>query len=59
MGYSGQWALDLWDAGYQVVVAPLKGKRPTIAWKKYQTERVPREQVDLRLLLGRERQPDD
>jgi hypothetical protein len=46
MGYSQIWALDLWDAGYQVVVAPLKGKRPTIAWKKYQTERVPREQVE-------------
>lgn len=42
---SGQWALDLWDAGYQVVVAPLKGKRPTIPWKRYQAERVPREQV--------------
>ena len=46
MSFSRQWALDLWDAGYQVVVAPLKGKRPAITWKRYQTERVPRELVE-------------
>lgn len=46
MSFSPQWALDLWDAGYQVVVAPLKGKRPAIAWKRFQTERVPRELVE-------------
>jgi hypothetical protein len=46
MSLSRQWALDLWDAGYQVVVAPLRGKRPSIPWKKFQSERVPRELVE-------------
>jgi len=40
------WALDLHDHGYQVVVAPLKGKRPVVTWKAYQEERVPRAQVE-------------
>lgn len=43
---SRTWALDLHDAGFQVVVAPLRGKRPTIAWKRWQTERIPRQQVE-------------
>lgn len=42
---SRDWALDLWDLGYQPVIAPLKGKQPSIPWKRWQTERVPREQV--------------
>lgn len=43
---SRDWALDLHDHGFQVVVAPLRGKRPNIAWKAFQTERVPRQQVE-------------
>jgi len=43
---SGEWALDLWDHGYQVVLVPLKGKHPKIAWAKYQKERVTRETVE-------------
>lgn len=43
---SAAWALALHDLGFQVIVAPLRGKRPNIAWKHYQTERVPREQVE-------------
>jgi hypothetical protein len=43
---SRTWALDLYDAGYQPVLAPLRAKRPNIAWKRYQTERVPRHQVE-------------
>lgn len=43
---SRSWALDLWDHGYQVVLVPLKGKHPKIAWAKYQKERVTRETVE-------------
>jgi len=43
---SRDWALDLYDHGYQVVVAPLKGKSPVVAWKSYQTERIPRGTVE-------------
>lgn len=43
---SRDWALDLHDHGFQVVVAPLKGKSPVISWKVYQTERIPRAQVE-------------
>lgn len=43
---SRDWALALHDCGFQVVVTPLKGKRPSIPWKVYQTERIPREQVE-------------
>lgn len=43
---SRDWALDLWDHGYQVVLVPLKGKHPKISWAKYQKERVNRETVE-------------
>lgn len=43
---SRDWALDLWDHGYQVVLVPLKGKHPRIPWAKYQKERVTRETVE-------------
>ena len=43
---SREWALALHDHGYQIVVVPLKGKHPTIAWKHYQGQRVPRAQVE-------------
>lgn len=43
---SRDWALSLHDHGYQVVVAPLRGKSPVISWKAYQTSRIPREQVE-------------
>lgn len=46
MTLSLEWALALWDAGYQVVLVPLKRKRPAIPWKQWQTARVPREQVE-------------
>ena len=40
------WALELYDHGYQVILVPHKGKRPAIAWRQYQTERVPRALVE-------------
>ena len=43
---SREWALGLWDHGYQVVVAPLRAKRPHVPWKAFQTHRVPREAVE-------------
>lgn len=43
---SREWALSLWDAGFQTILAPLRGKRPIIEWKQYQTERVPRDTVE-------------
>lgn len=43
---SRDWALDLWDHGYQVVLVPLKAKHPKIAWAKYQKERVTRSTVE-------------
>lgn len=43
---SKDWALALWDRGYQVVLVPLKQKSPAFAWKRFQTERVPRELVE-------------
>ena len=43
---SRDWALDLHDHGYQVVVVPQRGKHPTIVWKQFQAERVPRQQVE-------------
>lgn len=43
---SRDWALQLHDSGFQVVLVPLKGKHPTVAWKQYQDQRVPREQVE-------------
>lgn len=43
---SRDWALALHDHGYQVVIVPLGCKRPAIDWKKYQTERVERAQVE-------------
>ena len=45
--YSGRWAIALWDAGYQPIVVPSKKKYPSIAWKQFQTERVPRDLVEL------------
>jgi hypothetical protein len=43
---SREWALLLWDYGYQPVIVPIKRKRPSVQWKQYQTERVPREQIE-------------
>ena len=43
---SQQWALDLWDHGYQTILAPLRGKSPRMSWKQWQTERVPRAMVE-------------
>jgi len=43
---SRDWALDLWDHGYQPVIAPLKDKHPVMPWKRWQTERVPRDLVE-------------
>lgn len=40
------WALDLHDHGYSVVLVPLAGKRPTIAWKDFQTTRASRQTVE-------------
>lgn len=41
-----QWAMDLWDRGYQPVLVPLMEKSPRIPWKRWQTERVPRDLVE-------------
>lgn len=43
---SRDWALDLWDMGFQVIHVPLGRKFPSIAWKTYQDKRVPRQQVE-------------
>ncbi|HAA04772.1 MAG TPA: hypothetical protein DCE18_15600, partial [Syntrophobacteraceae bacterium] len=43
---SRDWALALWDAGYQPVIVPLRKKSPAIAWKVFQSERVPRAMVE-------------
>ena len=43
---SRDWALDLHDHGFQVVVVPLKKKYPSVLWKQYQTERISRQQVE-------------
>ena len=43
---SRDWALAFHDHGYQVVVVPLRGKRPAISWKHHQTERIARAQVE-------------
>lgn len=43
---SRDWALDLWDAGFQVVIVPIKGKTPKVPWKTYQKERLPRSAVE-------------
>jgi len=43
---SKEWALALYDAGYQVVLVPLRKKAPAFAWKRFQTERVPRDLVE-------------
>ena len=51
---SYDWALALYDCGYQPVPVPLKGKRPVIPWKRWQTERVPREQVEAWFLVGQQ-----
>lgn len=40
------WALDLYDHGYQVLPGATQAKMPTIPWKPYQTERVPRDLVE-------------
>lgn len=45
-GNSLNWALALWDRGYQPVIVPQGRKCPTIPWKEWQTERVPRELVE-------------
>lgn len=42
---SREWALDLWDHGYSVVLVPYQAKRPAIPWKVYQSARASREQV--------------
>lgn len=49
---SRDWALDLWDHGFQPIITPLKSKSPNLAWKKWQTERVPRAQVEDWFALG-------
>lgn len=43
---SRDWALDLYDAGFQVVIVPLKAKTPKIPWKAYQKDRVQRSTVE-------------
>ncbi len=49
---SRDWALDLHDHGFQVVLVPLKGKHPAVPWKQYQDQRIPREQVEEWFLQG-------
>lgn len=43
-------ALELWEAGFNVVPAPKGGKRPTGSWKRWQTER--QTERDVRELFG-------
>lgn len=43
---SRDWALSLFDHGFQVVLVPLRRKHPSIAWKHYQTKRIAREQLE-------------